>query len=116
MSIELREEAGRREAEQEALRRRREQFALDVGAVASRPEGARLLGRLLAGGGIFRSDYQPGEAGAYQAGKKASALELWRTLRECLPRDRFIAIALEEEDVEPIPDIQSPAEKENHNA
>ncbi|MDR1744880.1 MAG: hypothetical protein LBS30_03910 [Planctomycetota bacterium] len=104
MSIELREEARRREAEQEALRKNREQFALDVRAVASRPEGRRLLGRLLARGGIFRSDCWPGAAGAYQAGRKASALELWRTLRECLPRDQFVAIALEEEEHEATPD------------
>lgn len=98
MSIELREEARRREAEQEAVRKEREEFALDAGAVAARPEGARLLARLLAWGGIFRPEYEPGVAGAYRAGRKASALELWNVLREVLPRDRFVAIALDYHD------------------
>lgn len=94
MSMELREEARRREREQREIRESRERLALDIRSVASRPEGARLLAWLVGLGGIFRADYLPGPDGAYAAGKKAAALDLWHLLREALPRDAFVAIAL----------------------
>ncbi len=94
MSMELREDARRREQEITARREERERRARDLRAVAALPEGARLLRRLLRDGGIFRPDYLPGIPGAYRAGKKAAALDLWRDLRDCLPAEIFIDIAL----------------------
>lgn len=97
MSRELRAEAHWRRHEREALDRKREEFARDLRAVATTAEGRRFLGWLLERANLFRNDYLPGTAGAYAAGQRAAALELWERLRGALPRDAFMAIALPEE-------------------
>lgn len=96
MSEELRNETRQRRRERELLAQKREEFARDLRAVATNAEGRRFLGWLLERGGIFRADYLPGVAGAYAAGKKAVALELWDRLRTDLPQETFVAIALPE--------------------
>lgn len=91
--MELREEARRREREGERIRRGRERLALDLRAVASRPEGARVFRWLLRRGDIFNPVFQPGAGGAYYAGKKAAALELWQLLGGVLERGAFVELA-----------------------
>lgn len=85
MSQELREEARRREQERRRLSQREQEFAGDMRLIAARPEGKRLLRRLLEDGDIFNPGWTPGATGAYQAGRRAQALGLWRHLREHLP-------------------------------
>ncbi|MCD8138448.1 MAG: hypothetical protein LUE17_01480 [Planctomycetaceae bacterium] len=94
MSMELRLEARRREQERELLRKREAEFAADLRAVAAHAEGKRLLRWLLAQGELFSLDYLPGTAGAYQAGRKATALKLWHLLRGLLAPNAFAEIAL----------------------
>ena len=100
MTIELREEARRREREREAIDKRRAEFIRDLRAIASIPEGVRLFRWLLEQGKIFDSGYIPGQAGAYQAGKRAQALHLWRLLRENIPLETFTAIILFPPDIQ----------------
>ncbi|MCD8351435.1 MAG: hypothetical protein LUC93_12580 [Planctomycetaceae bacterium] len=108
MSMELRLEARKRERERELLRKREAEFAGDLRAVAAHAEGKRLLRWLLAQGELFSLDYLPGTAGAYQAGKKATALRLWHLLRDLLAPNAFAEIALAagrgDSDPEPVPD------------
>lgn len=95
MSEEIREEARRREEEREAAERRREEFSDDLRAVASRPEGRRVLRRLLERGGIFAEDWPSDPAAAaFAAGRKAFAVALWNLLRRRLPRADFVEVAL----------------------
>lgn len=98
MSRELRDEARQRRRERELLERKREEFAGDLRAIAVTVEGRRFLRWLLEQGDIFRGGYQPGESGAYAAGKKAAALDLLDRLRRSLPHDAFTAIVLPEAD------------------
>ncbi len=84
MTMELRREAELREQERLALRRKELDFARDVRRVAAGPEGKRLLRRLIEDADVFNSSWTPGEAGAYQAGKKAQGLALWRIVRKAL--------------------------------
>ncbi len=95
MSMELRLEARKRERERELLRKREAEFAADLRALTAHPEGKRLLAWLLAQGELFSPDYLPGTAGAYQAGKKATALRLWHHLRGILSPGAFAEIALD---------------------
>lgn len=97
MSMELRLEARQRERERELLRKREAEFAVRLRALASREDGKRFLRWLLEQGNIFSPDYLPGAAGAYQAGKKATALNLWRLLRDALDPAAFAEIALDGE-------------------
>ncbi len=92
MTMELREEARQREADRDRLARRRERFARDLRTLAARPEGERFLRWLLEQGNIFAEDYQPGQLGAYAAGKKATAVRLWNLLSEHLEPDAFTAV------------------------
>ena len=94
MSIELRHEARMRELEHERLRRERQQLGLDLRSLAELPEGVRFFSWLLRREDIFRDDYLPGTAGAYRAGRKAGAVELWRLLRLHLPREKFMDLLL----------------------
>lgn len=94
MSRELRREANERKRERELLDKKQEELAADIRALADSAEGRRIFHWLLEQGNIFRGDYEPGVRGAYAAGKKAAALELWHKLQECLARTDFIAIAL----------------------
>ncbi len=84
MSTELRREAELRERERLALRKKELDFARDLRSLSSRPEGRRLLRRLLADADLFNPAWTPGEAGAYQAGKRAQGLMLWRVVRRAL--------------------------------
>lgn len=95
MTIELREEARRREEERERIERNKEMFARDLRSIASWAEGRRVFRWLLDQGDIFRADYQPGKLGAFQAGRRAAALRLWHTLREHLNPTVFQAIAFQ---------------------
>lgn len=97
MSQELREEARRREEEALERARQREEFERDVALVASRPEGVRFLRWFLEDGDIYAEDYQPGHMGAYQAGRRAAALRLWRILKRILPPRLFAAVTLPRE-------------------
>lgn len=104
MSIELREEARRREEEKAALASKRELFAGDLRILSRLPEGRRVFRWLLEQGDLFSEEYLPGSLGAYRAGVKAASLRLWRVLREHLPAESFIAIAFE-------PEIEAAAEE-----
>lgn len=95
MTMELRREAALREEERLALRRKELDFARDVRLVAGSPEGRRLLRRLLEDADIFNPSWTPGEPGAYQAGKKAQGLSLWRILRKALPDAASLELLLE---------------------
>ena len=92
MSMELREEAMKREEERQALIRRREEFLRDVKFLATCPEGKRFFRWLIDQGNIFAEDYQPGYMGAYRAGMRAMSLRLWRILEETLSEVDFIAV------------------------
>ena len=94
MSMELREEAREREREREFVEQRREALVRDVRFLASRPEGRRLFRWMLRQGEIFRPDQPPGEAGAYQAGRRALALGLWHLLRRNLDGADFAAVVM----------------------
>lgn len=94
MTMELRLEARRRERERELLRKKEAEFAQDLRTLASRGDGRRFLRWLLEQGALFSPDYLPGTAGAYQAGKKATALRLWRLMRDVLAQSVFAEIAL----------------------
>lgn len=94
MTWELRREAALREEEQLALRRRELEFARDLRNVASRPEGKRLLRRLLEEADVFNPSWAGGEEGAYQAGKRAQGLALWRTARRALPPEICLELLL----------------------
>jgi hypothetical protein len=94
MSIELREEARRREREAELLAHKRERFGRDLRELSARPEGRRIFRWLLEQGRIFRIDCGFGRAGAFQAGERAQALRLWRALRENLAAAVFADIIL----------------------
>lgn len=96
MTIELREEARRREEERERIEMNKEMFARDLRGIASWAEGRRIFRWLLDQGDIFRADYQPGKFGAFQAGRRAAALRLWHTLREHLNPAVFQAIAFQD--------------------
>ena len=98
MSRELREEARRREEEKERLRRRREEFSRDLGSLAALPEGRRFFRWLIDQGNLFAEDWMPGPEGAYQSGKKATALRLWRLLEETLPPALFLPIVMKDVD------------------
>lgn len=93
MSIELREEARRRERERLALAKERETLIHDVRALASKDEGRRFFRWLLRQGGLFRDDYLSGAAGAHAAGRRSLALRLWRLLEESLSRETFVEVA-----------------------
>lgn len=95
MTMELREEARRREEERADLAQKRELFARDLRALAALPEGRRVFRWLMDQGNIFAEDYQPGPLGAYRSGMKAMSLRVWRTLRDNLPAVDFVAIALD---------------------
>lgn len=97
MTQELREEARRREREQEETAKRREQFTRDIRFVASFPEGRRFLRWLIERGGIFAEDYQPGPLGAFRAGLRTASIRLWEILRTALPKNEFVRIVLDEE-------------------
>lgn len=94
MTMELRLEARRRKHERELLRKKEAEFAQDLRALASRGDGRRFLRWLLEQGAIFSPDYLPGTAGAYQAGKKATALRLWHLMQDVLAQSVFAGIAL----------------------
>ena len=94
MSMELREEARRREWERGEWERRREELAGDLRSLAVRPEGRRFFRWLIDQGNIFAEDYQPGCPGAYRAGMKASSVRLWRLLREQLPAGIFAEVVM----------------------
>lgn len=94
MTMELRREAELREQERLALKRKELDFARDVRNVASRPEGKRLLRRLLEDADLFNPAWTPGEEGAYRAGRKAQALTLWRTVRQALPHSAGLELLL----------------------
>lgn len=95
MTMELREEARRRELEMAALAERRERFAGDLRKLAASPEGRRFFQWLIDQGNLFAEDYQPGPLGAYRAGAKAMSLRIWRLLAKHLSGADFAAIALE---------------------
>ena len=94
MTMEIREEARRREEERADLARRRELFARDLRSLAELPEGRRLFRWLIDQGNIFAEDYQPGPMGAYRSGLKAMSVRLWRMLEEHLAPAVFAAVAL----------------------
>lgn len=98
MTIELREEARRREAERERTERKKEEFARDLRHTALQPEGKRILRWLLEQGDIYRIDYLPGQLGAYHAGQRAFALRLWHALRHHLDAAAFAALVLHVEE------------------
>lgn len=94
MTMDVREEERLRKAEREALDKRREALHRDILALAAQPEGRRLFRWLMDQGNMFADDYQPGYMGAYRAGLRATALRLWRALREILPPTAFASLAL----------------------
>lgn len=88
MSLELRRQQRQQEEERRHIEQKQQELASDLKTIAAQPEGKRILRRLLENGDIFSPDWTPGEPGAFIAGKKAQALELWRLLRNCLdPHD-----------------------------
>lgn len=95
MSMELREEARRRERERAARAKTRERFAGDLRRLAAQPEGRRFFRWLIDQGNLFAEDFQPGPMGAYRAGARATSLRLWRLLERHLPAADFVAVALE---------------------
>ena len=95
MTMELREEARRREEERADLAQRRELFARDLRTLAALPEGRRVFRWLMDQGNIFAEDYQPGPLGAYRSGMRTMSLRIWGTLRDSLPIADFVAIALD---------------------
>lgn len=92
MSMELREEARRREREREAAIREREEFARDLRALALRPEGRRLFRWVLRQGDVFREDCPSEPSGVFAAGRRSLALRLWRHLEENLDRRTFVDV------------------------
>ncbi len=94
MTMELRREAARREEERIALQKKELEFARALRRVAARPEGKHLLRRLLADADIFNPSWAGGEEGAYQAGKRAQGLALWRMARRALPNDAALDLLL----------------------
>ncbi len=96
MTMELRREAASREEERLALRRKEVEFARDVRAVALSPEGGRLLRRIFADADLFEPSWTPGEAGAYRAGRRALALELWSVVRAAVPRGEAVNLLMAE--------------------
>lgn len=118
MSQELRLAAREQRREQETLRRKREELSADIRTLAGSPEGRRFFQWILDRGNIFRTDYEPGVRGAYEAGKKAASLELWHILHECLPRSDFLKTALPVRNdtpgtiqKEPLPPIPEPPDE-----
>ncbi len=93
MTQELRDEARRREAEQAALARKREEFSRDIRELGGRAEGRRFFRWLIQQGDIFAEDYQPGAVGAYRAGLRTFALRIRRIFRELLPPEIFASVA-----------------------
>ncbi len=92
MSYELREETRRREKEQRKLAAEHERLLCDMRAVASTAEGARVLAWLIGQGNIFAEEYAPGMHGAYAAGKRTTALRLWKMLGAVLPPGQFVTV------------------------
>lgn len=95
MTMELRREAAAREEERLAVRRREEEFARDARSVAASPEGRRFLRRIFADADLFNPSWTPGEDGAYRAGRRARALELWRVVRPALPFAEAVELLME---------------------
>lgn len=94
MTMELREEARKREEERNLAEEKRKEFTRDIRRLASLPEGERLFRWLLEQGGIYQIDCPQGFSGAFRAGRRAFALTIWHVLRTNLDTRRFAAIAL----------------------